>query len=159
MLPRFYMWTPFYFFGMPFAFADPGARQEPLGKKSFEGKEYDAVKITFVKGTGDSPDDYYVAYLDSATRQLKLASYIVSYPAMRNNRPVSELQPHAVVFEEWQKADGVLVPKTAAFYKWDGEKLVGEPLGRLRYANVRFSQKPPEESRFRKPPDAVIAPL
>ena len=23
--PRFYMWTPFYFFGMPFVFADPGA--------------------------------------------------------------------------------------------------------------------------------------
>ena len=35
--PRFYMWTPFYFFGMPFVLADPGARHEALGKKSFEG--------------------------------------------------------------------------------------------------------------------------
>src|SRR5690349_4948347 len=32
MPPRFYMWTPFYFFGMPFVFADPGARQQSLGK-------------------------------------------------------------------------------------------------------------------------------
>ncbi len=31
--PRFYMWTPFYFFGMPFVFADPGAIQEPLGAR------------------------------------------------------------------------------------------------------------------------------
>ncbi len=52
--PRFYMWTPFYFFGMPFVFADPGALQESLGKKTFQGQEYDAVKITFQKGTGSS---------------------------------------------------------------------------------------------------------
>ena len=157
--PRFYMWTPFYFFGMPFVFADSGARQVSLGKRNFQGKEYDAVKITFVKGTGDAPDDYYVAYLDPDSGQLKLASYIVTYPAMRNNRPISELQPHAVVFDDWQRADGLLVPKTAVFYKWDGEKLVGEPLGRLLYTNVRFSEAAPEEYRFRKPPDAIIAPL
>jgi len=99
--PRFYMWTPFYFFGMPFVFADPGARQESLGKKGFQGKDYDAVKIRFVKGTGDAPDDYYVAYFDPATGRLKLASYIVTYPALRNDRPISEIKPHAVVFEEW----------------------------------------------------------
>jgi hypothetical protein len=26
--PRFYMWTPFYFFGMPFVFADPGGQSD-----------------------------------------------------------------------------------------------------------------------------------
>ena len=85
--PRFYMWTPFYFFGMPFVFADPGAKQESLGKKSFRGQEYDAVRITFAKGTGDTSDDYYVAYIDPATAQLKLVYYIVTYPAMRKDRP------------------------------------------------------------------------
>jgi hypothetical protein len=57
--PRFYMWTPFYFFGMPFVFADPGATAESLGKKSFQGQEYDSFKISFKKGTGDTPDDFY----------------------------------------------------------------------------------------------------
>ena len=37
--PRFYMGTPFYFFGMPFVFADRGAKQESLGKKNVKGKE------------------------------------------------------------------------------------------------------------------------
>ncbi len=157
--PRFYMWTPFYFFGMPFVFADPGAKQESLGKKSFRGQEYDAVRITFAKGTGDTPDDYYVAYIDPVTAHLKLVYYVVTYPAMRKDRPVSQLEPHAIVFEDWQKADGLLVPKTAPFYKWTGSDIEGEPLGRLEFSNVHFSAQPPDPSRFKKPSDAVIAPL
>jgi len=64
------MWTPFYFFGMPFVFADPGAIQESLGKKMFQGQEFDAVKITFKKGTGDSSEDFYTAYVDPKSGQL-----------------------------------------------------------------------------------------
>ncbi len=47
--PRFSMWTPFYFFGMPFVLADPSAKQESLGKKTFRGQEYESVRITFAK--------------------------------------------------------------------------------------------------------------
>ena len=86
----------------------------------FQGKEYDAVRITFAKGTGDTPDDYYVAYIDRATAHLKMVYYVVTYPAMRKGRPVSQLEPHAIVFEDWQTVDGLLVPKTAPFYKWTG---------------------------------------
>ena len=157
--PRFYMWTPFYFFGMPFVFADPGAKQESLGKKSFRGQEYDAVRITFAKGTGDTPDDYYVAYIDPATVHLKLVYYVVTYPAMRKDRPVSQLEPHAIVFEDWQMVDGLLVPKVAPFYKWTGSDIEGEPLGRLEFSNVHFSAQPPDPSKFDKPADAVVAPL
>ncbi len=157
--PRFYIWTPFYFFGMPFVFGDPGAKQESLGKKSFRGREFDAVRISFAKGTGDSPDDYYIAYIDPANAHLKLVSYVVTYPALRKGRPISQLEPHAIVFEEWQNADGLLVPKLAPFYKWTGNDIEGEPLGRLEYSNVHFTVQPPDESKFKKPADAVVAPL
>ena len=80
--PRFYMWTPFYFFGMPFVFADPGAVHESLGRKSFQDQEYDAVRVTFQKGTGDTPEDFYLLYLDPGSGRLKLASYIVTFPAL-----------------------------------------------------------------------------
>ncbi len=156
---RFYMWTPFYFFGMPFVFADKGAQQEALGKKSFQGKEYDALKITFGKGTGDTPDDYYLAYIDPATSQLKLSSYIVTYPSMRKDRPISELEPHAIIFEEWQTVDGLRVPKVAQFYKWNGHDIEGDPLGRLEYTDVHFRKEAPDETKFRKPADAVAAPI
>ncbi len=157
--PRFYMWTPFYFFGMPFVFADHGAKQESLGKKSFRGQEYDAVRITFAKGTGDTPDDYYVAYIDPKTSQLKLAYYVVTYPAMRKGKPVEELEPHAIVFEEWQTVDGLLVPKIAPFYKWTGNDIEGEALGTLDFSNVRFLSEAPASAKFVKPSDAVVAPM
>ncbi|MFN2476407.1 MAG: DUF6503 family protein [Chthoniobacterales bacterium] len=157
--PRFYMWTPFYFFGMPFVFADPGVVQESLGKKSFQGQEYDAVKVTFKKGTGDSSDDFYVAYADPQSGQLKLVSYVVTFAALRKDKPIDQLQPHALVFEEWQNAGGLRVPKRASFYNWKNENIEGEPLGVMEFSNVQFSENSPDHAKFQKPADAVIAPL
>jgi hypothetical protein len=157
--PRFYVGTPFYFFGMPFVFADPGTHQESLGEKSFRGKDYDALKITYAKGTGDTPDDYYIAYIDPDSKQLKLAIYIVTYPAMRQGKPVSQLEPHVIVFDEWQSVSGLLVPKKAQFYKWTGSDLEGSVLGALEYSHVQFLNEAPDPAKFQKPPDAVIAPM
>ena len=157
--PRFYMWTPFYFFGMPFVFADPGVMQQALGKKTFQGHEYDAIKVTFKKGTGDSPDDFYVVYVDPSSGQLKLVSYVVTYPMMRKGRPIDQLEQHAIVFQEWQEAEGLTVPKIAPFYIWKNENTEGEPLATLEFSNAHFKENTPEESKFAKPDGAVIAPL
>ncbi|HEV2094959.1 MAG TPA: DUF6503 family protein [Chthoniobacterales bacterium] len=157
--PRFYMWTPFYFFGMPFVFADPGATAESLGKKSFQGQEYDSFKISFKKGTGDTPDDFYVIYVDPGSGRLKLASYVVTFPAMRKDKPIEQLEQHAIVFQEWQSVDKLQVPKKAPFYKWTDGNLEGEPLATLEFSNVRFTEKSPHQSKFAKPTDAVVAPL
>jgi len=153
------MGTPFYFFGMPFVFADRGAKQESLGKKTFQGKEYEAVKITFAGGTGDTPEDYYVAYIDPATAHLKMVYYVVTYPALRKGRPLAELEPHAIVFDEWQTVDGLLVPKSAPFYHWTGSEIEGKPLGTLLFRAVHFLEEAPAASKFEKPADAVVAPL
>ena len=157
--PRFYMWTPFYFFGMPFVFADPGAMQESLGRKSFQGQEYDTTRVTFKSGTGDSPEDYYVAYVDPNSAQLKLVEYVVTFPSIRKNKPLEQLEPHAILFEEWQQTDGLLVPKTASFYNWKNGNIEGEPLGKLSFSTVRFSENTPDNAKFAKPAGAVIAPL
>ncbi|MDQ3198257.1 MAG: hypothetical protein M3Q46_03550 [Verrucomicrobiota bacterium] len=60
------------------------------------------VEVTFKKGTGDSADDFYVVYLDPKTKQLKLVNYLVTFAALRKGRPLDQLEPHALVFEEWQ---------------------------------------------------------
>ncbi len=157
--PRFYMWTPFYFFGMPFVFADPGAIQGSAREKSFQGQEYEVVKVTFKKGTGDSPDDFYVAYADPSTGQLKLVAYIATYPSLRKGKPIDELEQHAIVFQEWQEADGLRVPKMAPFYLWKSENIEGEPLATLEFSKVRFSERAPDATNFTKPADAVVAPM
>ena len=157
--PRFYMWTPFYFFAMPFVFADEGARQEPLGVKNVGGVDYDAIKITFAPGTGDTPDDFYVAYLERPAGQLKIVSYIVTYPSLRQGKPIEELEQHAIVFDEWQTAFGLSVPSKTRLFNWKNEQIEGEPLGALEFSGVRFSVQEPERDRFKKPEGAVVAPL
>lgn len=159
MPPRFYMWTPFYFFGMPFVFADAGAQKESLGNKTVEGREYATIKVTFKSGTGDSPDDYYVAYVDPASGRLKIVQYVVTFPSLRKGKSLEQLEAHAIVFEEWQETDGLLVPKTARFHGWNDGNLHGEPAGKLRFSAIRFSVQAPDDSKFVKPADAVIAPL
>lgn len=157
--PRFYMWTPFYFFAMPFVFGDAGAISESLGKKAYEGTEYDVVKVTFQKNTGDSPDDFYLAYIDAMSHRLKLVSYVVTYPALRKGRPLDQLEAHAIVFQDWQEVGGLAVPKTGKFYMWKAEKTEGDPLGTIEFSNVKFSPDAPDPAKFARPADAVIAPL
>ncbi len=154
--PRFYLWTPFYFFAMPFVFADPGAKHESLGRKTFRGEECDAVKVTFEKGVGDTPDDYYVAYIDAKTHRLQLVYYIVTYASLRQGKPLAELGEHALVFEEWQPADELLVPMRAAIFDWKDGATQGEPLGTLEFSHVDYSPARPAVEMFAKPDGAVI---
>jgi hypothetical protein len=143
------MWTPFYFFAMPFVFADEGARHEPLGVKNVGGVDYDVIKVTFAPGTGDTPDDFYVAYLERPAGQLKIVSYIVTYPSLRQGKNIQELEQHAIVFDEWQTAFGLSVPSKTRLFNWKNEQLDGEPLGALEFSGVRFSVQEPERDRFK----------
>jgi Family of unknown function (DUF6503) len=154
--PRFYASTPFYFFGLPFLFADPGVNTESLGTKELDGKEYNVVKFTFDKGVGDTPDDDYVAYFDKETDQLTVLNYIVTYPPLMQGKSIEELERHAGVYEEWQKVGGLLVPKKISFYEWTDGNLGEEPHGAMVFENVIFKKENPEASIFSKPQGAQV---
>ena len=79
--PQFWSLLPYYFVGIPFVFNDENAIFELLAdKKSFEGKEYDQVKITYSKDAGESPDDYYVLLIDPESKLVRGAYYTVTHP-------------------------------------------------------------------------------
>jgi len=154
--PRFYALTPFYFFGLPFLFADEGANLKPLGTKELGGKEYDVVKVTFDKGVGDTPDDDYYAFIDKDTKLLKVATYIVTYPPLMQGKSVDELERHAAVYDEWQEVEGLTVPKKVVFYEWTDEKLSDQPRGFMTFENVTFKETSPDPSVFHKPQGAQV---
>ena len=154
--PRFYALTPFYFFGLPFLFADPGVNIESLGTKELNGKEYNVVKATYDPGVGDTPDDDYVAYLDKDTNQIVVLHYIVTYPPLMQGKSVEELERHAVVYEEWQEVDGLIVPKKLSFYEWSDDKLGERPVGSMTFENVSFKKETPDSSVFQKPKGAIV---
>lgn len=149
--PRFYASTPFYFFGLPFLFADPGVNAEPLGTRELNGKQYNVVKFTYDEGIGDTPDDDYVAYFDKETNRMEVLTYIVTYPPLMQGKSKDELERHAAVYEEWQEAGGLLLPKKISFYEWKDDNLGGESHGTMVFENVSLKGKRPESSMFSKP--------
>ena len=153
---RFYSSTPFYFFGLPFLFSDPGVNAESLGTKELDGKEYEVVKITYDKGVGDTPDDNYMAYIDKETNRLRLVNYIVTYSPFTEGKPIEELDRHAIVYDEWQETGGLLVPQKITSYDWKDGKLDGEPRSVMTFENVTFTKESPDVSIFSKPGGAEI---
>lgn len=146
--PRFYLWTPFYFFGIPFVLADPGVIQTQLPAATFEGREYDVVKITYAAGIGDAPDDYYIVYVDRDTREVRLARYIVTYFAKQKGEPTTGLPESAIVYDTWQTVNGLKLPHRTSLYHWSAEtNSLGARKGEMTFANVRlYAPRPPAET-------------
>ena len=156
MPARFYAFAAFYFFGLPFFFADPGCKHESQGTKTLDGKEYDVVKFFYEAGIGDTPDDNYVAYLDKETHVLKLVHYIVTYPAFTGGKSPDELERQAIVYDEWQKVNGLLVPKKVTSHGWQEGKLISESPRSFSYENVTFKKEQPAAGLFTKPEGAAV---
>ncbi|MDQ6625065.1 MAG: hypothetical protein M3Y69_02835 [Verrucomicrobiota bacterium] len=56
---------------------------------------------------------------------------------------------YALVFEEWQDANGLRVAKRGSSYNWKSESIEGEPLGVMEFANVCFSEKSLDAEQFK----------
>ena len=148
----FYYATPFYFFSLPFVFADPGANVESLEPQELDGTTYDVIRVTYGQDVGDSPDDNYVAYFNQDDHTLKLVHYIVTHPAVMQGQSADELPRSAIVYETMQEAGGLQVPQTASFYAWQDGTL-GEKSGTIRFENVSFSEDAPAAAMFEESAD------
>ncbi|MGB5652354.1 MAG: DUF6503 family protein [Robiginitalea sp.] len=118
---EFYYATPYYFSLVPFVFADPGTRFEDLGIAELGNQQYHSIKVTYESGTGDTPEDYYILYLDPESYTVRVMTYIVSFPAFRQGKAVSELEPHVIVYKDFQEVEGLKMPHEFEFYNWNEE--------------------------------------
>jgi hypothetical protein len=116
--PKFYLSTPFYFFGIPFVFADPGAQSERLPDPTFKGSPYQVIKVTFANGTGDSPDDTYLVYVEPETARVHLVIYTVTYFARAAGQPLDNVPTNVIVYDQWESVAGLSVPRHANVYQW-----------------------------------------
>jgi hypothetical protein len=90
---RFHLLTWPYFAALPMKLADPGAHLQLLGERSLRGKVYQAVRLTFDPGVGDTPEDWYVLYRDPSSGRLAAAAYIVTYG---KSATAASKEPHAI---------------------------------------------------------------
>ena len=128
--PQFWTLTPIYFIGIPFVFDDEGANLELLDEtKSFEGKDYTQVKITYQASAGESPDDHYVLLIDPATKLVKGAYYTVTNPLVfKGGTPIEKF----ITLDNLTDIDGLLLAGGHKTYTMTDGKIEDQ----LRYTEI-----------------------
>jgi len=137
---RFDIFTWTYFFALPFKLDDPGTIWNDVEFKELEGKEYDSKKLTFEDGTGDSSLDWYIVYSDPESQLIHSAAYIVT---MYSSQEEAEVDPHAIVYEDYQEVDGIPIARKWTFWGWRENEGLTDQLGSATVSNIRFSDLDP----------------
>ncbi|MEO1271546.1 MAG: hypothetical protein AAFX99_25925 [Myxococcota bacterium] len=146
--PRFWSLTPYYFVGVPFVMADPGVRLEMAGEQAFEGTTWALVKVTFMAGTGDAPDDYYVLYIDKASGRIGGLRYIVTYRGFFKDGGHSPEK--FMSYDGSQTVNGITLPKNYRTFAWNPDKkAVGEQVTAITLSDVSF--KPDTQASYFEP--------
>jgi hypothetical protein len=152
--PRFWALTPYYFVGMPFVFGDPGINLAIVqaDPKLAGLPPADVVKITFGKGVGDAPDDYYYAYFARDDGRLLAVRYVVSYaPFMK---PGMQHTPEKIlVFEDLKPAGPLTLARTHRFFMFPGKRGAAASTGTV--SQVQYGA-PFDEKRLVKPAGAQV---
>lgn len=147
---RFYHNLTFYFFAMPFVVGDDGTNYEVLPQQTINGKTYDAVSVTYGSNVGDSPEDEYILHFDTATHQLELLLYTVTYFSGEKGDKYN-----ALFYDDWQNSNGFIVPNSYKGYEFSNDSLGNQRYVRS-FRNVQLDMTVPDSTLFLKPDVAEI---
>ena len=109
--PRFLALLNYYFLNLPWLARDSGVILGEPGKATLwkDAIEYITVKMTFGAEVGDTPDDYYILYIDPKTYRLKACEYIVTYASILPP-DAKATPPHVLVYDAFSTVEGFVVP-------------------------------------------------
>ena len=139
---RFHLLTWPYFAALPMKLRDPGTHLRALGKRSLRGKPYEASRLTFDPGVGDTPDDWYVLYRDPSSGRLAAAAYIVTYG---KEAAAASKEPHAITYEDYVPVGGAQVATTWKFWHWSEQGgITGQPIGGGKLSDLKFIEPAPD---------------
>ena len=143
----------FYFYAFPFIIGDPGVKYEVLEPIELQGKEYNAVKISYESGVGDAPNDTYIVCADPETNQMEWLLYTATFGGAPEN------DYSLIKYENWQDFGGVKLPTRLQWYQYE-DGVVGDPRGDGRFfEDISVSKAYPEMDNFTMPEGAAIARL
>jgi hypothetical protein len=149
--PRFHLLTWPYFLAAPFKLEDPGTRLERHGMLSSQGKLCETIKLTFTENTGDSPDDWYIVYVDPGSGRMVAMAYIVTYGTTPD---AAEAKPHAIEYSDFRGVEGVTFATRWTFRLWSAETGINGPaIGVATLSDIEFVE--PKDGAFSRPDGAV----
>jgi len=141
----------FYFYAFPFVIGDPGVNYEDMEPITLDGVAYNAVKISYNDGVGDSPKDNYIILSDQESNQMKWLMYTATFGGGESSDRFSLIK-----YDGWQDRGGVILPTSLQWYQYS-DGVVGEPRGGARtFENVQMAKDFPAMSNFTAPEGAHI---
>lgn len=147
---KFYYNLMFYFYAMPFVFADSGIVYQDTEPLLFNNIAYPGIKISYESGIGESSDDEYILYYNKDTHKMEWLSYTVTYFSKEKSKEF-----HLIKYKDWQTVSGLQLPKALQWYHYEN-KTVGKPKDEVLFKNVVVSKEKPNDNLFEKPEDGVI---
>lgn len=141
----------FYFYAFPFVIGDPGINYEVMEPMELEGKTYNAVKVSYDQGVGDSPNDSYIICSDPETNQMQWLLYTATFGGGSKDRY------SLIKYDGWQNFGSVILPTSLQWYSYS-DGVVGEPRGNATtFENIQTSEDYPAMSNFQMPEGASVA--
>lgn len=133
---RFHLLTWPYFVAAPFKIDDPGTNLNYEGWQRVGNQHSRLAKLSFDPGVGDTPDDWYLLYINPDTYKLLAMAYIVTYGKSVEDANDS---PSSIAYHDYAWIDGALISQRWTFHKWSPELgLHGAPKGGATISNVAF---------------------
>lgn len=139
---RFAAYTWSYFFLFPYKLSDPGTHWNAYDNKLLNGQEYNSQQLTFAPGTGDDPDDWYIAYANKESNLMEVAAYIVT---AHGTKEEAEKDPHAIQYKDYTMVDGIPFAQNWIFWGWRKEQGLTEELGQASLSNIKFVELTEED--------------
>ena len=133
---RFALFTWQYFFMAPFKLGDPGTNWEELPTITVGNNSYQSQMLTFDKGTGDGPNDYYIMHPDPTTNLLSHMGYIIT--AGRTDIQNAEANAHAISYQDYKEVNGVPFSHKWIFSNYTKGLGLGEQIGEATVSNIKL---------------------
>ncbi|WP_034258775.1 DUF6503 family protein [Aequorivita capsosiphonis] len=143
--PVFYHNLMFYFYAMPFVIADPGTNYTALKPTELDGKMYDAYKISYNDGVGDSSKDEYKLYFDPETNKMAWLAYTVTFKDQKKSTDW-----HFIKYDKWQDVNGLLLPEKLSWYTVENDKPKKKEMD-IKFDNIAATETLLDPSVFVKP--------
>jgi hypothetical protein len=139
---RFHLLTWPYFAALPMKLRDPGSHLQVLGERVLRGRKYEAARLTFDPGVGDTPEDWYVLYRDPSSARLAAAAYIVTYG---KSAAAASKEPHAITYGDYVPVGAAQIATTWTFWHWsEKDGVTGQPIGSGRLSDPKFVEPGPD---------------
>lgn len=126
-----------YFLTLPYKLNDPGTHWQTLNDRTLDNRSCSVGRLRFDPGTGDSPDDWFVVFVDRDSALVRAAAYVETLG--RRTTGQAAKTPRMIRYLDYRPVDGIPFAHRWAFRGWETDSLgEGEPIGEAVLSNLRL---------------------